>query len=113
MPGDPTIPDPCDAPSTRNEPRLGEEPRRPPSLAQLHQDFQDLDEDGRTAALARIEKRYVERIAEYRELANASVENYHDNRARHVHWRKRIVILTGILAIANLAIAYASGLDTR
>ena len=76
----------------------------------LFGELRDLDTDELKTAKEDIEKRYVAKIKEFRDLANSSVDNYHDNRESHIRWRKRIVILTGALAIVNLMIAFTAGL---
>lgn len=78
---------------------------------QLFGELCDLDSNELKKAKEDIEKRYVANIKEYRQLANASVDNYHKNRESHIRWRKKIVVLTGVLAIVNLIIAYAAGID--
>ena len=52
----------------------------------LFGELRDLDTDELKKAKEDIEKRYVAKIKEFRDLANSSVDNYHDNRESRAGW---------------------------
>ena len=78
---------------------------------QLDPDYSSLSEEEINKALERIQTRYLELIKEYREHANLCVKNYKKFRESHLKWRRRLVTLTGILAIVNLVIAFVSAVS--